>query len=79
MRAHENSVVAESKQARGQWAGRSAFQIDDWSFGGRSGGPVLVLTSCRGGTAVTCAVKALTLALPAIGTTPAKWWCRVQH
>jgi hypothetical protein len=79
MRAHENSVVAESKRAPGRWAGRCAFQVDNGSFGGRSGGPGLVLTSGRGGTAMTCAVKPRRLALLAIGTTPAKWWCNVQH
>jgi hypothetical protein len=60
-------------------AGAPRLQIDNWSFGGRSGGPVLVLTSGRGGTAVSCAIKPLRVALPAIGTTPAKWWCKVQH
>jgi hypothetical protein len=75
----KNSDVAESKRAPAGWAGRCTFQIDNGSFGGRSGGPVLVLRSGRGGTAVTCAVKPLRVALPAIGTTPAKWWCKVQH
>jgi len=79
MRVHENSVVAESKRVRGQLAGRCTIQIDNGSFGGRSSGPGLVLTSGRGGTVATCAVKPLRLALLAIGSTPAKWWCKVQH
>jgi len=72
--------VAESKAVRAaKSAGRAAFQIDNGSFGGRSGEPGSVPTSNRGGTAAIGTVKLLRLALLASGTTPARWWCRVQH
>jgi len=60
-------------------AGRGAVQIDNGSFGGRSSESGSVPTIDRDRTAATGSVKPLRLALLAIGITPARWWCKVQH
>jgi hypothetical protein len=60
-------------------AGHRAIQIDNGSFGGRSGDPGSVPTSVRGSMALTGTVKPLRLTPVASGSTPVKWWCKVQH
>jgi hypothetical protein len=65
---------------RGRISRRSALQIDNGGFGGRSNVPGSAPDSEPGGTATTDTVTPLRVVVLVIGgSTPAKWWCKVQH
>jgi hypothetical protein len=74
-RANMNAPsLSESKWMRGRVSRRSALQIDNGSFGGRSNVRGSVPDRERGGTATIGALRSLRLTLLIIETsTPAKW------
>jgi hypothetical protein len=74
MAKHAKLRSCESKSERaGRSAGRSAIQIDNWSFGGRSNRLGSIPVSERGGTATIDNVRPRCALPAAIGMTAAKW------